>query len=84
MVLWIGVFMIHGVIPGPFILKKQPQIFGGIMTSIYVGNIILLILSIPLIKCSVRIMDVPIPCLSPLLKNLLKRQGREPALHKKL
>jgi len=67
MALLIGAFMIHGIIPGPFILEKQPQIFWGIVTSMYVGNIILLIPNIPLIKCFVRIMEVPIPWLSPLL-----------------
>jgi putative tricarboxylic transport membrane protein len=67
MALLIGAFMIHGVIPGPFILEKQPEIFWGIVTSMYVGNVILLILNVPLIKCFVRIMEVPIPWLSPLL-----------------
>ena len=37
MALLIGAFMIHGVIPGPFILEKQPQIFWGIVTSATCG-----------------------------------------------
>ena len=43
MALLLGAFMLHGVTPGPFIMDKHPQIFWGLVTSMYIGNLILLI-----------------------------------------
>ena len=67
MALLVGAFMLHGVNPGPFIMKKHPDIFWGIITSMYIGNIILLILNIPLIKVFVKILEVPFAFLSSLI-----------------
>lgn len=55
----LGGFLIHGVTPGPMIIQKQPEIFWGIVTSMYVGNVLLLILNLPLIGFFVRILLVP-------------------------
>jgi len=59
--------MLHGVTPGPFILQKHPHVFWGVITSMYIGNVILLILNIPLIRVFVKIMEVPYALLSPLI-----------------
>jgi putative tricarboxylic transport membrane protein len=67
MALLMGAFMLHGVTPGPFILEKHPHIFWGIVTSMYIGNVFLLILNIPLIRFFVKIMEVPFAMLSPLI-----------------
>jgi putative tricarboxylic transport membrane protein len=67
MALLMGAFMIHGVTPGPFILKERPDLFWGIITSMYIGNIILLILNVPLIKIFVKIIEIPYVLLSPLI-----------------
>lgn len=67
MALLIGAFMMHGVIPGPFILIKYPEVFWGIITSMYIGNIILVILNVPLIKFFVKITEIPYALLSPLI-----------------
>ena len=67
MALLIGAFMLHGVVPGPFILRDQPHLFWAIVTSMYIGNIILLILNIPLIRFSVKILEIPYALLSPLI-----------------
>ncbi len=67
MALLMGAFMIHGVTPGPFIIKQHPQVFWGVVTSMYVGNIILLILNVPLIRLFVKIIEVPYAILSPLI-----------------
>jgi putative tricarboxylic transport membrane protein len=67
MALLIGAFMVHGVTPGPFILKQCPDLFWGIVTSMYIGNIILLILNVPLIKLFVKIIEIPYVLLSPLI-----------------
>lgn len=67
MALLLGAFMLHGVTPGPFIMSKHPDLFWGLITSMYIGNFILLILSIPGIKFFVKIIEVPYAILSPLI-----------------
>lgn len=57
--LLLAAFMIHGVTPGPFILKKSPEIFWGIVTSMYIGNLMLLLLNLPLIGLFVNILRIP-------------------------
>jgi putative tricarboxylic transport membrane protein len=60
-------FMVHGVTPGPFILTKHPDVFWGVVTSMYIGNMMLLILNIPLIGIFINILRIPYPILSPLI-----------------
>jgi len=67
MALLMGAFMLHGITPGPFIVKEHPQLFWGVITSMYIGNIILLILNVPLIQIFVKIIEVPYAILSPLI-----------------
>jgi putative tricarboxylic transport membrane protein len=67
MALLMGAFMLHGVIPGPFIIEKYPDMFWAIVTSMYIGNIFLLILNVPLIKLFVKILKIPFAVLSPLI-----------------
>jgi putative tricarboxylic transport membrane protein len=63
----LAAFMVHGVTPGPLILKKSPEIFWGVVTSMYIGNIMLLILNLPLIGIFINILRIPYPILSPLI-----------------
>jgi putative tricarboxylic transport membrane protein len=67
MALMAGAFMLHGVIPGPLIMKNHPQMFWAIITSMYIGNVILLILNVPLIRLFVKIIEAPYAILSPLI-----------------
>lgn len=67
MALLIGAFMIHGVNPGPLLLKDNPALFWGIITSMYIGNFLLLILNVPLIGVFVRILKVPYEILGPVI-----------------
>jgi len=67
MAVMMGAFMIHGVTPGPMIMQKQPLVVWGLITSMYIGNAILLILNIPLIRFFVKIMEIPFVLLSPLI-----------------
>ena len=64
MALLMGAMMIHNVIPGPLLLKEHPDIFWGVVTSMYVGNVFLLILNLPLVeylgKSSRGALQVPI------------------------
>ena len=67
MALMIGAFMIHGVTPGPLIMKDHPELFWGVITSMYIGNILLLIMNVPLIRLFVKIVEIPYAILSPLI-----------------
>ena len=60
-------FMIHGVAPGPAMVERQPEIFWGLIASMYVGNVMLLLLNLPLIGVMVRILEIPRAYLSPLI-----------------
>ena len=63
----LGALMIHGVIPGPLLLKDNPQIFWGVVTSMYTGNAMLLVLNLPLIGLWVRLLKIPYTILFPLI-----------------
>jgi putative tricarboxylic transport membrane protein len=62
-----GAFLIHGMIPGPLLIANQPDLFWGVVASMYLGNIMLLILNLPLINMWVRIVRIPYHFLFPLI-----------------
>ena len=59
--------MIHGVQPGPLMMKQNPDIFWGVVASMYVGNVMLLALNLPLIGLWVQVLRVPYRILFPLI-----------------
>ena len=63
----LGAFMIHGIQPGPMIITKHPDLFWGTVMSMYLGNIMLLVLNLPLIGIWVQVLRVPYPILFPLI-----------------
>jgi putative tricarboxylic transport membrane protein len=65
--LMLGALMLHGITPGPTLLAQRPEMFWGIVTSMYVGNIMLLILNLPLIGLFVKITMLPKSILGPLV-----------------
>ena len=65
--LLMGALIIHGITPGPLTMKEHPEIFWGTVASMYIGNVMLLILNIPLIAIWVRILKVPYYILFPLI-----------------
>ena len=67
MALLLGALMIHGLRPGPLMLKEHPEIFWGTVMSMYIGNVMLLILNLPLIGIWVKLLKVPYRILSPLI-----------------
>jgi putative tricarboxylic transport membrane protein len=67
MALVLGALMIHGVRPGPGLIQENPKLFWGVITSMYVGNGMLLLLNIPLIGIWVRILRIPYRMLFPLI-----------------
>ncbi|HZA49937.1 MAG TPA: tripartite tricarboxylate transporter permease, partial [Myxococcaceae bacterium] len=56
--------MIHGIQPGPLLLQQHPGLFWGVIASMYVGNLMLLALNLPLIGVWVRLLRVPYPYLA--------------------
>jgi putative tricarboxylic transport membrane protein len=59
--------LIHGIHPGPLLILNTPDVFWGVITSMYVGNIILLILNLPLIKIWTKVLEIPYGLLFPLI-----------------
>jgi putative tricarboxylic transport membrane protein len=65
--LLLGALIIHGIQPGPLLIKEHPDIFWGTVASMYLGNILLLVLNLPLIGIWVKVLKVPYPVLFPLI-----------------
>jgi putative tricarboxylic transport membrane protein len=61
----LAAMMVHGVSPGPLLIQQQPALFWGFIASMYVGNIVLLILNLPLVGLFVNLLRVPYPYLYP-------------------
>jgi putative tricarboxylic transport membrane protein len=59
--------LIHGIRPGPLLIQERPEIFWGLIVSMYLGNFMLLILNLPLIRLWVSLLQVPYPLLAPLI-----------------
>jgi len=67
MAILLGALLIYGVQPGPLLINKAPDVFWGLVTSMYTGNAMLLILNLPLIPLWVKVLKVPYPILFPLI-----------------
>jgi putative tricarboxylic transport membrane protein len=67
MAMLLGALIIHGVTPGPLLLTQHPEIFWGVTASMYLGNVMLLVLNLPLIGLWVQVLKVPYPILMPLI-----------------
>ncbi len=65
MALMIGAMMIHGIVPGPQVMVERPELFWGLIVSMWVGNVLLLLLNLPLIGVWVRLLSVPYHMLYP-------------------
>ncbi|MBI2216743.1 MAG: tripartite tricarboxylate transporter permease [Candidatus Rokubacteria bacterium] len=63
--LLLGALIIQGVQPGPMLMVQRPEIFWGVIASLYVGNVMLLILNLPLIGLWVQLLRVPYRILFP-------------------
>jgi putative tricarboxylic transport membrane protein len=67
MALLLGAFLIHGVSPGPLLIQEHPEVFWGVIASMYIGNIMLLILNLPLVGMWVKLLRTPYGILFPLI-----------------
>ena len=61
----LAALMVHGVSPGPLLIKEQPELFWGFIASMYVGNLMLLALNLPMVGIFVNVLRVPYSLLYP-------------------
>ena len=61
----LAAMMIHGIAPGPLLIQQQPQLFWGVIASMYVGNVVLLLLNLPFVGLFVNILRIPYAYLYP-------------------
>jgi len=54
-----GAFLMNGLIPGPFLFREQPELVWGVIASFFVGNVILLVLNLPLVGVWVKMLKIP-------------------------
>ena len=65
MALMVGAMTIHGITPGPQVMTERPELFWGMIASMWIGNLMLVILNLPLIGIWVRLLSVPYRILYP-------------------
>jgi TctA family transporter len=67
MALMVGALIIHDIQPGPEIMSKTPELFWGLIASMWIGNVMLVILNLPLIGVWVKLLSVPYRLLFPMI-----------------
>ena len=65
MALMVGAMTIHGITPGPQVMTQRPDLFWGMIASMWIGNLLLVILNLPLIGIWVKLLSVPYRLLYP-------------------
>ena len=69
MALMIGAFIIQGIVPGPNVATERPELFWGIIASMWLGNLMLVILNLPLVGLWVRVLRVPYYVMFPAIMS---------------
>ncbi len=67
MALMVGAMIIQGIVPGPNVASEQPALFWGVIASMWIGNLMLVVLNLPLIGLWVRLLKVPYHVLFPII-----------------
>ena len=67
MALMVGAMIIQGIVPGPNVASEQPELFWGIIASMWIGNLMLVVLNLPLIGLWVKLLKVPYHVLFPII-----------------
>jgi putative tricarboxylic transport membrane protein len=67
MALMVGAMTIHGIVPGPQVMTKQPDLFWGLVASMWIGNLMLVIINLPLVGVWVSLLRVPYRLLYPMI-----------------
>lgn len=63
----LGALLIHGIQPGPLLMRNEPSLFWGVIASMYIGNVVLLVLNLPLIGLWIKLLKVPYRLLFPVI-----------------
>ena len=63
MALMVGAMTIHGIVPGPQVMTKQPELFWGMIASMWIGNLALVVINLPLVGLWVKLLVIPRPWL---------------------
>ena len=71
MALMLGAMMIHGIVPGPQVMTSRPDLFWGLIASMWIGNGMLLLLNLPLIGIWVKLLQVPYRLLFPIIMTMM-------------
>lgn len=65
MALMVGAMTIHGIVPGPQVMTRNPDLFWGMIASMWIGNLMLVIINLPLIGLWVKLLQVPYRLMFP-------------------
>jgi putative tricarboxylic transport membrane protein len=65
MALMVGAMTIHGIVPGPLVMTRNPALFWGLIASMWIGNLMLLVINLPLIGMWVRFLKIPYRLMFP-------------------
>jgi len=63
----VAVLIINGIQPGPNVISKNPELFWGLIASMWIGNLILVVLNIPLVRIWVSVLHIPREILYPMI-----------------
>lgn len=66
----LGALMVHGLRPGPLLFQQNPEFVWGLIVSMYIGNVMLLVLNLPLVGLWARLITIPYPVLAPIVLAL--------------
>jgi putative tricarboxylic transport membrane protein len=69
--LLMSALIIHGITPGPQLIQDHPDIFWGLIASMYIGNVVLLILNLPLVGIFVNLLRIPYAYLAPSILTMM-------------
>ena len=65
MALMVGAMTIHGIVPGPLVMTRNPSLFWGVIASMWIGNLMLLVINLPLVGLWIRFLQVPYRLMFP-------------------
>src|SRR5574341_328884 len=65
MALMVGAMTIHGIVPGPLVMTRNPALFWGVIASMWIGNLMLLVINLPLVGAWVKLLAVPYRLMFP-------------------
>jgi putative tricarboxylic transport membrane protein len=71
MALMLGALLIHGLVPGPQIIQNNPEFFWGLIASFWIGNLLLVILNLPLVGIWIKMLSIPYRILFPTIVSFI-------------